>query len=320
MKIAFHTNQLCLRGTTSAVFNYATNNITLLNNESCIIYEKNNGYNNKGMIDFFKNRFDVFAYNNFSEVDDYLKSQKADVLYMIKGGWIDNKTTNVCKNCVHAVFNHYEPHGNVYAYISEWLSNLATQGKSPFVPPIIDMETTTDNLRSLLGIPEDAIVFGRHGGEGTFDIPFVHSAIVDTVNTNKANNIYFLFLNTNAFSSHKHIIYLPPIQNQNMVLKSAFINTCDAMIHARKDGETFSSAIAEFLFHNKPVIAFKGGTDTEHIHRLGNKGIFYTNYNDCLNIFKNFDKSIHKSINYKELVDPYKKENVMQKFKEVFLK
>ena len=30
-------------------------------------------------------------------------------------------------------------------------------------------------------MPDDAVVFGRHGGEGTFDIEFVRTAICDAV-------------------------------------------------------------------------------------------------------------------------------------------
>ena len=38
-------------------------------------------------------------------------------------------------------------------------------------------------------------------------------------------------------------------------LKVSFINTCDCMIHARTDGETFGLAIAEFSTLNKPIIS-----------------------------------------------------------------
>ena len=40
--------------------------------------------------------------------------------------------------------------------------------------------------------------------------------------------------------------------------KVKFINTCDAMIHARAMGETFGLAVAEFSKKNKPVIFVSG--------------------------------------------------------------
>lgn len=39
--------------------------------------------------------------------------------------------------------------------------------------------------------------------------------------------------------------------------KTTFINTCDAMLWARHDGETFGLAIGEFSSKNKPVIYAK---------------------------------------------------------------
>ena len=45
MKILFHENQLSYRGTSNAIYNYALFNQEYLNNESVIIYQKNNKNN-----------------------------------------------------------------------------------------------------------------------------------------------------------------------------------------------------------------------------------------------------------------------------------
>ena len=42
MKVAFHTNQMCLRGTEIAIYDYAKYNRELLNNESIIFCNANN--------------------------------------------------------------------------------------------------------------------------------------------------------------------------------------------------------------------------------------------------------------------------------------
>ena len=39
--------------------------------------------------------------------------------------------------------------------------------------------------------------------------------------------------------------------------KSRFLYACDAMIHARADGETFGMAVAEFSVHNRPVLTVR---------------------------------------------------------------
>ena len=61
-------------------------------------------------------------------------------------------------------------------------------------------------------------------------------------------------MNTEVFYNHKNIIYLPKSLDKKN--KSKFVSTCDAMIHARYDGETFGLAVAEFSSANKPIITF----------------------------------------------------------------
>lgn len=106
---------------------------------------------------------------------------------------------------------------------------------------MIYLDDTAESLRKELHIPKNAIVFGRHGGNDTFDMDFVKQAVIKTV-MNK--NIWFLFLNTDPFFSHKRIIYLPA--TADLKYKTKFINTCDAMIHGRYHGETFGLACGEF--------------------------------------------------------------------------
>ena len=53
-------------------------------------------------------------------------------------------------------------------------------------------------------------------------------------------------MNVDLLSLHTHI--------HTYSEKEAFYRTCDAMLHARRDGETFGLAVAEFSVRNKPVI------------------------------------------------------------------
>ena len=86
MKIAFWDNQLCERGTTVALFDYAYYNQTLLNNQSFIFYEKSNPENNPEVVSKFSKLFPLFPVNNFSDVDDVLKENGITHIYIIKKG------------------------------------------------------------------------------------------------------------------------------------------------------------------------------------------------------------------------------------------
>ena len=80
----------------------------------------------------------------------------------------------------------------------------------------------------------------------------------------------------------KNIIHLEKIINLENKVK--FINTCDAMIHARTEGETFGLSIGEFSIKNKPIITTNSG-DCNHLQILKNKCILYSNpsYNNNKN-------------------------------------
>ena len=101
--------------------------------------------------------------------------------------------------------------------------------------------------------------------------------------------------------------------------KVEFINTTDAMIWARGEGETFGIAIGEFSSKNKPIIAMKTG-DLAHVHILKDKGIWYSNNNDLYTILINFNTNIEKSKNkdWNAYTD-YTPENVMSLFKKIYL-
>ena len=94
---------------------------------------------------------------------------------------------------------------------------------------------------------------------------------------------------------------------------------CDAMIHARAMGESFGLAISEFLYLDKPVIAWPGGGDQNHVKMLGEEGLWYNQDDELYNHLVNTKQQDHNG-RYKKLVDQFTPESVMQKFNEVFLK
>jgi GR25 family glycosyltransferase involved in LPS biosynthesis len=319
MTIAFHDNSLTERGTSVALYDYAYYNETILNNKSIILYDKNSINNDENVINKFKKYFNdrVYSYSKWEEVDEILKREKCKMLYMIKFGIHDDKLSKVCKNVVHCVFDTSDFHGNVYASISETVNNVNGTNYD-IVPHMINLPDHDLNMREELGIPNDAIVFGRYGGYEQFDIPYVHNVIKEI--SLKKKNMYFLFSNTKPFTnkndkSLSNIIYLDKIYDLNEKVK--FINTCDAMIWGRSDGETFGLSIGEFCIKGKPIIATKCGFK-EHVNKLKNMCIWYNNEYDLRFILNNINKSLllKKRTN---VFDEYTPENVMKIFKKVFI-
>jgi len=311
VKIAFWENCLCERGTTTALYDYAYFNQTILNNISIIIYNPYNKHNNQNVINKFKSKFEIYELTDNSKIDDILNITECDIVYIIKGGEIDGRLSKTKKNAIHCVFNCSQPHGHAYASVSPRVSG--NNGQFPVVPHIVYLPEHDRNMRQELNIPSDATVFGRHGGYGQFDIHYVHSIVYDVAKQNP--NIYFIFVNTAKFcESLQNIIHL------NMIIdldkKVEFINTCDAMLWARSDGETFGLSIAEFSIRNKPVIATQNYPNA-HVHYLGNKGIWYNSKN-LYKILNDFDRLDVQNKDWNAFRE-FSPENVMNIFKLEFI-
>jgi hypothetical protein len=311
--IGFHSNQLCERGTEVAMYDYAYYNQKLYGNKSIIFYCKHSLNNDSNVITKFEKEFKCYAYDNFSDIDKFILDEKIDYFYNIKGGEkSDNQLVTKCPNLIHAVFT-VEPYGDKYATISKQLS-LKYNNIVDHVPHMINLPECSKNMKIQLNIPENAIVLGRIGGFYQFDLKISHNAIKQIVDID--SNIFFLFVNTNKFYEHPQIIYLNKIIDP--IEKVKFINTCDAMIHARSDGETFGLAVAEFSSLNKPVITSVSNMDNSHIEILGSKGIIYDTEDSLMEIFKNI-RTIIKSKDDWNAYKEYTPEIVMKQFMDVFI-
>jgi glycosyltransferase involved in cell wall biosynthesis len=306
MKIAFHSNQLGLRGTEVSLYGYAIGNRDILGNESIIISDAKADLTT---LDKFRAQFPVYLYNDFSEVEKIIDQEKIDAFYIQKAGFNDGKLVKNAKNLVHTVFKHNEPHGEVYAYISEWLSQEMSNGKFDFIPYMINLPDHNLNYRTALGL-ENKLIFGWYGGDN-FEIPFARQAVIDIAK--KRNDVVFLFMNSTPFSNEPNIYFIN--STYDLDEKVAFINTCDAMIHARERGETFGLAIAEFSSKGKPIITYGNSPERNHNMVLGDKGFYYSNYDELYTLLDNFIVPPWGCNCYQEFTP----EKVMNKFKKVFL-
>ena len=309
MNVAFHSNQLNMRGTEVALYDYALYNEEILGNKSSII---SNAQAELSSLDKFEKRFEVFLYDEFKESIKFVEQRKVDSVYFIKAGQVDHKVIPGVQNCIHAVFQYKEKHGEKWAYVSDWLAE--TMGMpGEYVPHVVKMPMPVRDYRDKLNIPRSALVIGRYGGINDFDLPIAMQAVYTAVQ--QRSDLFFVFMNTRPFCNHEQVKFVEG--TYNMQHKSDFINTCDYMIHARNHGESFGLAICEFLFHNKPVITYNGGWDQHHIKLMGDRGIYYSSAMDLITILLNIKRGERADVF--DLVQKFAPKPVMKIFQDKFL-
>ena len=316
--IGFFVRHFTERGTEVSVYDYAHYNEQLLNNKSYIIcftpeaQKKINFPIVRCSYERFKSRFEIIEINSVDEMKNVITKYDLSFFYTLTCGgkdiyrFNDKNIWGKCKTIKHCVFTVKCPESDFYISISK---SILKNKDVDVIPHMVDVYNSNDNLRKELNIPSSAIVIGRYGASSQFDINFVHTAIKEFLKKN--SNIYFLFMNTDSFYDHPNIVYLET--SVNAEYKSKFINTTDAMLHARKMGETFGLAVAEFSTKNKPIITSSSEKHNEHLRILGNKAIKYNSKNELLKIFNNI-KSIIDSRNDWNAYKNYTPEKVMEKF------
>lgn len=314
-KIAFHIYFYCERGTSTALYDYANYAEKILGYESIIIsplyhYQKNI----EKAYEKFNKRFKNFTYTDANNMEDILKKEGCDILYVIKHGQNDGVYSKKIKTCIHCVFDMTQPHGDIYAGVSQQISSK--YGKNIYVPHMVDDPSDNkENFRNILGIPENATVFGYHGGSDSFNIHFAINTIKQI--SRLYPHIYFIFLNIPRFDKHNcRLIFLPKIIDIDE--KNKFINTCDCCLEAQSLGQSFGLSLAEFSVNNKPIITYGGFVMNDNYRKiLGNNAMYYKNEKELTNLILNFKKEDFKGKDlncYKE----YNPTNVMNIFKNVF--
>lgn len=327
--IVFFESLLSFRGTTVAIYDYADYNETLLGNRSVIMSLTTN---KQPAISKFRERFNdrVYLISNWTERDQILADEKVDIWYELGYGTPPDRPPlpKGIWTSYHAVFDMSRPHGDSYGGISQALIDYY-KTDVPCVPHMIRVDQEEkDNLRKELNIPENALVFGYYGGEKSFDIEYVWFVIWFLV-FHGCPNHYFIFMHTHRWTcAHPQIIQLPG--TTDMKRKAQFINTCDAMLHARDQGETFGLSIGEFSTMNKPIIVHGHNRETfkdqnlgalgwcdNHLRILGDKCIKYNSPRELYLILRNFKKpSPGEDWNaYRD----YTPEKVMERWNEVFV-
>lgn len=309
MKILFLTNTLNYRGTTNAILDYAKYSEEILNHDVVIGYDESIAYeqdmgNEADVISNVKSKFKLVNCNDYN-INKVVDDEKIDLIYKLDSGEYI-KYDNEVKLAHHAVFQFRNE--SITAYISKWLSSVMSNNEIPYVPHIVELPKPTKDYRQYFNIPKDAVIIGRHGGYKTFDIQYVKEYISENIDK---NNVYYLFMNTEPFVNHKKVIYINRTNDKQKI--SNFINTCDAMLHARIRGESFGLAIAEFLYHNKPVIACYNGVDKNHHTLTDYLYLDKLMLHDMINNVKSFKGD------YKSSIKNFTPKRVMKSFQKHFL-
>lgn len=254
------------------------------------------------------------------------------------------------KHLNHAVFRYFEPYGDKYAYVSEWLHKYAnrkrisrteselkkiyavsdtphrvTQGmQTGWVPhTVLPKFESGHEFRTKHTIANDVFLVGRIGGFKKFSDPEAKKAVCEILENHK--DIVFCFINTEKFINHKNAIFLDEIDEFE---KWKFYGACNLLLNCRISGESFGFSIVEPLMLNKPVIApsilRNRLMDQNQISILKHQGLLYHSRAHLKYLILKHKKHYYSSKVYNfqqfsQLVEQYNAESVAEKFVEYFL-
>jgi hypothetical protein len=309
-------NGLSFRGSEVALLDYMTNAESLLGCK-CVLCLGNNAHCEPAVLKLFA-RFPVVRFDKETDLEEALLRLRVHALYTIRATPTSGLKLKSIPMLVHAVYN-MDPRGGelVCAGVSKSVAEAGNDQAQLFVPHMINIAESAENYRSFLGIPENALVVGRHGGADTWDLPIAKDAMLRILASRE--DVWFLFAVRPLILqdvAHPRVICLECFADP--IVKRKFINTLDAFLHAQSMGETFGLSCGEASQANKPVIVWNGGQCKEHLRILGEKCIKYSSADELFNILSSLDGTKLKEGNWKAY-DDYCPKNVMEIFDRVFL-
>lgn len=275
--------------------------------------------------DALQRGFELFRYQNKSELDAFAKSRGITHSYVFSAG----KKTDLAyydesdpesfriadtRHITHVVFRNFDPHGEVYAYVSDWLMTWARcrifiwkiinflsfsrrqcQTLVTSFPHFIEAWPTNTSKQPLkweIGVPGDAHVIGRIGGFSEFDDLVARKGVGLILDT--WEDCYAIFVNTPRFLDHPRAFFLDKLSRADV---KRFYDACDILINGRRMGESFGYSIAEPLSLGKPVIApnliRNLLMDKNHVRLLKGKGLLYSSAKGILRIYNRLRRQQH---------------------------
>jgi hypothetical protein len=291
MKILFHDNALNERGTTVSIENYA-HLLSSFGWDVSIAYGSH-AQNVPAVVERIGKSFDLYPYGEFKELEKI--QHQFDVAYFQKSGGRDGKVFRETKSIVHVVFQEYDPHGDSYVYISDWLADQMKQYKLrprtlmkgyqakkrdcknalefDSLPLLCDVGPIDRVRDGSFGLTEDHFVILRYGGFDTFDVPWVQAELLRFIEEH--SNAVALLVNTRPFCQHSRIRFLPPFTTAQE--RNHFLALSDACLHARIRGESFGMYVVEAMQAGRTLLSWAGGIDQNHVKLLNNTGALFSN-------------------------------------------
>lgn len=225
----------------------------------------------------------LIAYSSFPEFSQILKTLKPHILHHYSAGIPEFPCLAMNKDYVKhwiqtSVFgqqNNQVPFERVI-YVSKHVQHMAGTFGDQYcvVRNPIEAPFTDEDLREELGIPNDMFVFGMISGgrEET------HASInMDAYQKVESNSTCLVIVNptpsARADSDRlqlRNTIFVDKTADD--IRLSKFFNTCDVLIHARKDGECNSAVLWDASAHGKPIVSHYGNPFNGHIETIGTGG------------------------------------------------
>ena len=349
MRVILHSNQYSERGDTVNARNYYYALKEYLGIDSAFAYDANNKFNNHNVIaSLVSEGIPMYAYSSLKDLHQFAKSGNFTHSYLMKAGYFDEVWVDNTVNCVHSVFNIYQPHGDVYAYVSKWLfeeqfkkktipwneiefRKIQEKTNSPYfpnlsmpinwVPHIVNppISKNPQDFKRKYNIPVSCKVIGRIGGFSEFNDLAAKKAVLNVLS--KISSVVFVFINTDKFVDHDRVIHINTYISEEE--KGDFYSICDLTLNGRLMGESFGFSVCESLFYGVPVIG-PGYTrnpnmDGHHIQLLSQLGYLYEDEESLtLKIIELLDSRVDKSF-LNDIVSIFSPKNVIERFRQTFL-
>lgn len=200
---------------------------------------------------------DVNQFNNFN-IDILNSHRSGEDLWLIPGFEEGQYNFPIVETNFHGVL---QTKADYRVFPSQTLVNFKrlTIPHTVIFNPIMP-KLTNENLRSELGIPKEAFVFGKISrASNEIFTPITYLAY----KKNENPNAYFIQMGINKATQEianklklKNFITVDQTLDETRI--SEFYNTFDLYCHGNKLGETFGNTVAEAMMHGKPVITHIG--------------------------------------------------------------
>jgi hypothetical protein len=354
VKFLLHANQFSERGDSVTLMTIARGLKEELGIDSLIAFPSQAAGNSSLRFEeAVKSGYSIFSYDSRAELESRIRSENITHNYVVSDGSLGGvaySRDDVTKfrlletrHCTQAVFRRFEPHGDVYAYISSWLfdwskgrlnrwassalhpsliARLAPRDRQPeisWVPHIVRPEYGNGQaFREKFGVPRSAKLVGRIGGRDQFSDIAAQRGLLRVLEANP--DVYAIMVNTQVFGNHPRLIYCETLSRSEVW---DFYAAGDVFVNGRKMGESFGFSIVEPLSLGKPVIAPSMlrnlRMDKHHITLLKQFGLLYWNSESFKALVEKALANPPASSGLLAAAANFQQDRVMRRFAEVFI-